>query len=66
VALFVFLSAPAGTRIIAAHFRSGANRFRLFGLGGARLILQFLLLAALAALDFARFVFGPGRLTRNK
>src|SRR5205814_790839 len=54
VALLVFLPGAAGTRIVAPHFRANSYRLRRFGLRGAGLILQILLLTLLAAFDLAR------------
>jgi hypothetical protein len=66
VALLIFLSAPARTRIIPAYFGARADRLGLLGLRSSRLKLHFLLLAALAALDFAGFVFRAGGLDQEK
>src|SRR5579863_9875666 len=56
VALLVFFAGAAGARIVAPDFRAGANRLGGFGLRGAGLKLEILLLAALALLDL--FCFG--------
>ena len=56
VAFLVFFAAAAGAGIIAADFGGGAHGFWRFGLGGAGLILQVLLLALLFAIELARYV----------
>src|SRR6266436_9464164 len=53
VAFFVFFAGAAGTWIVAADFRTGAHGLGRFGLRGAGLILQILLLALLFALELA-------------
>ena len=52
-ALLVLLAAAARAGIVAADLGAGADRLGRFGLGGAGLLLELLLLALLAALDFA-------------
>src|SRR3984957_19203273 len=66
VALLVFFPASAGTGIVPADFRAGANWFGIFGLRRACLELHFLLLTPLAALDFTRFIFRLGRLNQEQ
>src|ERR1700735_100069 len=56
VAFFVFFAAAAGAGVVAADFGGGADGFGWFGLGGAGLILQVLLLALLFAIELARDV----------
>ena len=53
VAFFVFFAGAAGTWIVAADFRTGAHGLGRFGLRGAGLVLQILLLALLFALELA-------------
>src|SRR5277367_3469074 len=54
VAFFVFFSGATRTRIVTPNFRADFDGLRRFRLRRARLILQILLLALLAALDLAR------------
>ena len=56
VAFFVFFAGAAGAGIVAADFGGGADGLGRFGLGGAGLILQVLLLALLFAIELARNV----------
>jgi hypothetical protein len=49
VAFFVFFAGAAGAGIVAAYFCCGADWLGRFGLGGAGLVLQILLLALLFA-----------------
>src|SRR5260370_13841413 len=53
VALLVLLPRAAGASIVAAHFCANLYGPRGFGLRGAGLILQILLLALLFALELA-------------
>src|SRR6267154_139694 len=54
VAFFVFFAGAAGAWIVAAYFSAGADWLGRFGLRGAGLILQILLLALRLALRLAR------------
>src|ERR1700739_4999455 len=55
VAFFVFFAGAAGTGVVAADLCGGAYGLWRFGLSGAGLILQILLLALLFALELARY-----------
>ena len=56
VTFFVFFAAAAGAGVVAADLGGSADRFWRFGLGGAGLILEVLLLALLFAIELARYV----------
>src|SRR3954463_1793664 len=63
---FIFFAAAAGAGIVASDFGAGANGLGSFGLRRARLILELLLLALLAALDFALLILRLGGLNEEK
>src|ERR1700733_10824030 len=56
VAFFVFFAAAARTGIVAADFGGGADGVWRFGLGGAGLVLQVMLLGLLFAVELSCYI----------